>query len=158
MSDIVLQNALRKRQSICDQMDELGAELRRLEEWIAMYRQLSGDIAPTVAPEPQIKLQPEVRSRPKGADTAVDILRERHPTPVPTLDMLTRMQDRGVVIGGKNPAMNLASMLSRDPRIENIKGQGWVLVGDHRNEPAGSLFSEGENNTAPTIEQTEGAV
>jgi hypothetical protein len=70
--------------------------------------------------------------RPKGGVSGaavretITILRERR-RPIRTRDLLDILASRQIVIGGKNPVINLSSHLCRTPELVGDRSQGWSL-------------------------------
>lgn len=57
---------------------------------------------------------------------------EKAGVPVPTPVLLAELKERGVEVGGKDPAINLASGLSRSDEFQSVAfmgGRGWWLAG-----------------------------
>ncbi len=93
---------------------------------------------------------------------AGDIIKEAG-KPVLSGDMLAQLQERGVEIGGKDPASTLAARLSRATTIEFVRGQGWALSSDRLKDEAAdplsgteeSAASDGTSNDAVTRGEVE---
>jgi hypothetical protein len=70
--------------------------------------------------------------RPKGGVSGaairetITLLRERG-RPIRTRELLDILASRGIVIGGKNPVINLSGHLCRAPEMVSDRGQGWSL-------------------------------
>lgn len=116
---------------------ELQDELRRLEEFIGMYKELfSGEDAAGPTHGDNVSYLPNRRRKPSIAGVASDILRA-HGRPLDMLSLLKAMEERGFKVGGKNPSANAASTFSRDPDFYfSRKHGGWWLLSlgnpDHR--------------------------
>ncbi len=57
----------------------------------------------------------------------VDMLTE-HKARIHTRDILKALQDKGITIGGNNPAGNLSGFLSRSDELDNSRSEGWGLA------------------------------
>ena len=64
--------------------------------------------------------------------------------PVPTREILARLEKRGLTFGGKSPAGNLSARLSQIGLFENVKGEGWVLK-DQSSRPSSASSSDDRN-------------
>jgi len=48
--------------------------------------------------------------------------------PVPTHEMMEKLTERGIQIGGQHPGSTLSARLSRSRRLRNCRPQGWLVV------------------------------
>ena len=106
------------------QRKQLAEQMKQLDSFISMYRRLQSGEAQIVGYPPTVTIRADP---PKSIELgSLDILREAGET-VPTKEILQRLSDRDIHVGGKDPVNNLASVLSRSNAIENIRGKGWIL-------------------------------
>jgi len=116
------------------------AEVARWELFIRTYREL--EIDPSVSdsrelvmrvnvPNPPINghktEKPEKPSKLTVTERVAATIIKDFGRPVPSPEMLRELIDRGVDIGGKEPASTLAARLSRAESIEFRRGMGWGL-------------------------------
>lgn len=83
----------------------------------------------------KVAQQPRKRERPKAAEPSrLDLVAElilSAGAPLSTNDLIRGLEARGFLIEGKDPAVNLASSLSRSDRFKSILykgGKGWWLT------------------------------
>lgn len=62
----------------------------------------------------------------EAARLAVEILKERG-RPLHTRELLTELEQRGLVIHSANPVTNLSASLSRSPELKANRSHGWSL-------------------------------
>ena len=118
MVEDVLAKAIAQRKDLAD-------EIKKLDAFISIYRRLQSGEAQFTGFAPTVTITAGPR---KSIETgATDILREAQET-LPTKEILQRLSDRDIHVGGKDLINNLASILSRSKAIENVKGEGWKLV------------------------------
>ncbi len=78
--------------------------------------------------------------------------------PVPTREMLAEMEQRGFVVGGKEPMATLMTRLIRAPSLENYRPYGWRLKEPRQDiGAAGSTFA-GDEPAGSDPETTSGPV
>ena len=132
----VLRKALAKRKQLVRELNHLPAyqELVRLDAFVATYHELEGGGAASssFAPEAQTT-PPRVRLRESIPDAAFAILHDCS-TPLPVGELVSVLEESGRPVGGKNRNINLSSLLSRDPRFENVSGRGWKLKSEAPND------------------------
>ena len=87
--------------------------IEQYEYYMSIYEQDNG----------QAKHKVRTRSL---TDTAVSII-EMAEEPLSIQEILVRIQSYGIEVGGENKAANLAAYLSKDNRVQHLKGFGWVL-------------------------------
>ena len=128
MVDDVLQKATNRR-------NELSKELEDLNKFIALYRRFATvKVQDVVTGGGKLTTYPPtVTIRPSVETAAINILSDadRHLT---TQEILNRLYDQEVHVGGKNPTNNLASVLSKSKEVINVKGKGWTLSSRDQNE------------------------
>lgn len=113
----ILQRAEVRRQTLL-------RELERLEEFIGTYRALQVGAPLGSVPGPSTASRP---ARPGEIENHVSkLLALRQPRP--TNEVLAKLAEDGVRVGGKDPGRNLSSILSHSDDFENIRGQGWILA------------------------------
>ena len=136
MADDVLQNAINRR-------NELSKELEDLNNFIALYRRFAAvkvqDVVPHSGKLTTLPFTITVRSSVETA--AISILSEAD-NYLTTQVILNRLYDRGVHVGGKNPANNLASVLSKSEKAINVRGKGWVFSSRDQNESEAPAVTE----------------
>jgi hypothetical protein len=127
MPDSILSEAIAKR-------DAAAAEVQRWSDFIAMYRELTGqqaqDDVSHVAPRPALpKREPVAATTGALAETegaAIEVIKAAGRA-IPTREMLEALRARGVEVGGKDPASTLSARLSRASALENVRPYGWRL-------------------------------
>lgn len=134
--DSILKNAVARR-------DAALAEAQRWDDFVRMYSELRGaspdqlieNIDPGTDQPRQFPKNLRVVTRksfpdmPGGAlqvteDLALKIIQE-FGRPVPTRELLVELEKRGLTVGGQDPASTLSARLSRAPRLENVRPEGW---------------------------------
>lgn len=119
---------------------ELQEELRRLDEFISMYKEFFSDefsIDDSLNGGNVLRL-PTRRRKQSIAGVATEIIRG-HQRPMDMNTLLEAMDKAGFKVGGRNPAANAASTFSRDPDFYfSRKHGGWWLLslGNPDNYPA----------------------
>jgi hypothetical protein len=101
-----------------------------LKEWA----QRKPDIAPMIPVTLPRQAADSVKRdrKPKGGVSGaairetITLLRERG-RPIRTRELLSILASHGIVIGGKNPVINLSGHLCRAPEMVSDRGQGWSL-------------------------------
>lgn len=72
-----------------------------------------------------------MKKRLSQADAAYEVLTEvQHPLPTP--DIIARIQEKGAHVGGADPNVNVSSSLSKDPRFQSVRigsASFWWLAG-----------------------------
>ncbi len=61
-----------------------------------------------------------------ATQAAKEILRETGQS-LPTRQILKRLEERGIQVGGRDPVANLSGFLSRDDDFTNSRATGWAL-------------------------------
>ena len=127
MSDDIFQKALER----CEQLER---ELDELRKFIKKYQELNGEVKTvSVAATMRIEARQADHSNKSVPDIAFDIC-QQFSRPIPVSELVQIIHQRGRKIGGKDPKINLSSMLCRDTRFENIRGRGWKLAESKSNE------------------------
>jgi hypothetical protein len=114
------------------------AEVARWELFIATYRELDGSLPLAVARKsseaphhPRTNgahfRKPERISKLTHTEQVAGSIIAEYGRAVPSAEMLKALIERGVDIGGKEPASTLAARLSRATTIEFQRGLGWAL-------------------------------
>lgn len=126
----ILQRALARRKQLVRELEKLPTyqELIRLEQFVQFYHELEGEGRGRKDIEPHGRGVGRRQRRKTIADVAVDICLDKG-EPIPVRELIGLLAERGRPVGGKNPTINLSSILSRDPRFENVPGRGWHLKG-----------------------------
>lgn len=136
MSDPV-NNALAKKAELEQSVAELQQKLQRaaveLEEantFLTLASKFS-DSTPALAPlPPRLPMPSDLQAKKLSIPDAVASMLAGG-EPIPTSELLVRLESRGLAIGGgeRNKQLtNLSSTLSRDKaRFDNVRGQGWKL-------------------------------
>lgn len=154
MTDVILENARKRRAVVMD-------ELRRLEEFIALYGELQQGLPtgrtadteyrtmPGTGPVTSAESTPKVRTGNTLAATeqAVIAILKESGKPMPTSALRSILEARGVEVRGKDPNSTLSARLSRAPALFNERTRGWWLK-----ESAGDLDS-GEDQSPAVVEQ-----
>ena len=113
------------------QRKKLAEEMNKLDAFISTYRRLQSGETQFTGFAPTVTI---TTGRRKSIETgSIDILREADET-LPTKEILQRLSDRDIHVGGKDLINNLASILSRSKGIENISGRGWKLKSEAPND------------------------
>jgi hypothetical protein len=112
---------------------EARARAVKLEHYIEMAREFGGH-GVDVSESPQREGTNEPRQRaPQGGmsgravQECIAIIRERG-QPVHTNELHRLIAERGVTLGGKNPAQALSGYLSRTPGLVADRSRGWSLA------------------------------
>lgn len=80
--------------------------------------------------------------RTRAVQEAEAIIRDANGDPVPTSDILDKLQDHGIVVPGERPLNNLSAMLSNSGLFTANGRRGWTLKQDGENEPDVESFVE----------------
>ena len=104
------------------------------------------------------------RGRPRKTQTeyAIEVLKDIN-HPVSNSQLLHEIQHRGGTIGGQNPTMNLASLMSSDPRFQSVSwgnARAWWFIDRpvpslEDNEKAEAATNESSASSDSTNEQEE---
>lgn len=115
---------------------ELAVEMAKLDEFIIMYESLQGNVEfAWPVTQTALALRTHTRemirnisSKKEKVETAAeDMLRAQQP--LQTAEILQKLYDLGVDVGGETPAINLSSYLSRSDKFVNKrKDGGWFLT------------------------------
>lgn len=114
-----------------DRLREIAAERRKLEDFIATYRDLAGVQPQTPESVPKVL---GTAKKPASAEELVSAslaLISEKDEPIRLGDIYTALTAKGYVIGGKEPRNNLGAKLSADHRLKSVQGHGWWF----RDEP-----------------------
>jgi uncharacterized protein YigA (DUF484 family) len=101
---------------------ELADIKRRVDHTTELLRLAGGEAvgeslaAPTVNPPIQLHMAPAVSEGARIASAAYDVLRSTK-QPMHYRELTRAIQDRGVVIGGRDPSNNVIAAMSRDSRF-----------------------------------------
>ena len=134
--DNILKDAISRR-------DTALADARRWDEFVRMYSELRGvNINPltdgpgensTPTSNAQARLDATRRKSRVAAsggalqeteELALQVIRELG-RPIPTRELLVELASRGLTVGGKDAASTLSARLSRAPKLENVRPEGW---------------------------------
>lgn len=148
-NDTILQRAF-------DRLREIAAERRKLEDFIATYRELVG-VKPQ-APEIPATILGTARKSATADELVIATLAliSARDAPIKLGDVYAALTARGFVIGGKEPRNNLGAKLSADSRLRSVQGHGWWF----KNEPlpwersVSRLQEFGEYEEGPDTEVT----
>lgn len=134
-----------------DRIAAMRAELLRLEDFVAMYRQLAGDAdEPQTAEKTPVQITATVEEnanddeptdRPRATPQAelervVEQVLVANGAPMQRKELLERVKALGVIIGGQNETTNFGSKLSRAARLVNLARHGYWPK-DQPYEPGG---------------------
>ena len=147
----VFDKALAKRRRLVRELERVPTyqELVRLDAFIKTYHELedSGSTEPTHKVESRITAS-RGRRRVSLPNVAFSILSQCS-APLPVRELVAILGEQGRPVGGKNPKINLSSILSRDPRFENVPGRGWrvkreklTTIDEAQNESEASADTE----------------
>lgn len=136
---------------------QLQAENEELDRFLSTYRKIlslkSGEALPVVRSGTTDSSRS--RSLKVSIGDSVEAICIKDAGPHQTPNLLSVLDEQGIAVGGKNRATNLASILSRDPRFKNIRGEGWVLASDPRYKVVDLPFPEIGKKTASTNSMEE---
>lgn len=140
--DLALTNAIAEKTKLQGEIAALQERLRRVETFIAMHREFSGPprlpLPPSLPPASEV-----VGRRLSIPDAVASMLSDGFP--MTTQDILAKLDNLGIVVGGDEPSKritNLSSSLSRDTRFVNTRGQGWSLRPSPKLESPTSVGAE----------------
>lgn len=143
--------------------DAALAEAKRWSDFIAMTEELYGAPSLVIARAQTVgdTHQPGKRDF-SGAtllitqEAATAAIREAG-RPLPTRELLTALERRGVPVGGKDPASTLSARLSRAPGLINVRPHGWDVKEsseeDVTSEPPERENSEATNQTPDSADE-----
>ena len=127
-------------QAAIERLEALSQEKAELEQFLATYRRLSGEVDDVEAIPQEVSHGPASHENRWTTERIVDavmtLLEEQGPLPLSTI--YNGLLDRGVIIGGKKPRQNLGAKLSADFRLKSVKGRGWWFS-DERPPPVSGL-------------------
>lgn len=151
MADSILAEAIAKR-------DAAAAEMQRWEAFIAMYREIAGGppqnrvVAITGRGAVSARGHSVVASGALAETEAVaaEIIRAAG-RPIPTREMLEALRNRGIDVGGKDPASTLSARLSRSRTLENVRPHGWRVkeLADDENPAKDTSSANDQPQDAP---------
>ncbi len=129
--------------------DRRDAALREAAKWdafIKQYVELQGEPVPPNSVRTDQRGPPRIFISGRLSETehvAAEIIKERGRA-IPTRDLLVELENRGVEVGGKDPASTLSARLSRSSVLVGRRGIGWSLKPEapQKDEAAGSPGSE----------------
>ena len=150
----VLEKALAKRNRLIRELERVPTyqELTRLDAFIETYREFEGGDLTIAANADEGRTTPSRgRRRESLPDVAFTILSSCS-APLPVGELASALSEQGRPVGGKNPNINLSSILSRDPRFETVPGRGWRLK---REKPNATDEAPNETGTHATTEASE---
>lgn len=119
-----------------EKRDKLASEIRRLDEFIATAEQLAEEsgrdhaieqISDDLRRRRRVYVSSDSR-RPTTTQATYDAVRgvlERVGRPVHVGYLLKKLQENGVVVGGKEPSSTLSARLSNSDEFISIRGLGW---------------------------------
>ena len=118
----VIQQALARREKVVQKLERspIYRELVQLDQFIEIYRRFDSGAAAAAK-------SPSEPAKKTIVSMSAHICAERG-EPVPLRVLLDSLRSQGRPVGGENPAINLSSILSRDPQFENVAGRGWQLA------------------------------
>lgn len=150
-----LNRAERDALSARDKLVRAEAEIADLQAFLRKLEHYVGPIATSSAP--RARLVADIPKRIAGGgksrelvDAAIERIQQSGGR-VPISDLMKHIIDRGMEIGGKDEKSNLAGYLSRDPRVNYIKPDGWGFATERAasspasQEAAPSLITGGPN-------------
>ena len=112
------------------EMMTLSKEAERLRSFLAVAEDLESDHELGGRPSARVNPVDEEKrehSSPGAVEAeAIEIIKAAG-RPVARAEMVTELQRRGIVLGGKEPRRNLSTILWRSKTIENINGVGYWL-------------------------------
>lgn len=115
----IFQKALTRRK-------ELRQEVTRLDTFIKTYQELEKTSVSTIA---------KGSLTGKSVPDALAAIFATRDEPIPLRELSNLLAEHGRPPGGENPIANLSSILSRDPRFENVSGRGWRLTHPQEDAP-----------------------
>jgi hypothetical protein len=112
---------------------DMRARAIKLEHYIEMAREFgdrpsarTNDTASSARSHDDRERAPRGGMSGRAVQECISILRERH-EPIHTTELHALIVDRGIRLGGKNPAQALSGYLSRTPELVSNRSQGWSL-------------------------------
>jgi hypothetical protein len=138
MSNPILANAIARR-------DAAAVEVRRWDDFIRMYGELTGSSPKMQSAAPHRTARPTASGGALAttAEAAIAVISEAG-RPLPTPELRVALEARGIEIGGKDPLATLSARLSRASEIVNIRQKGWWIrekADDAETEKAASSAS-----------------
>lgn len=133
----------------------------KIEHYIEMARVYGGGLYPCDSP-PGDELEttassavPQSQRHRSGkgnavVNTVIEILRQAGDF-MRTRDILVKLSQQGVAIGGGNQVTNLSGYLSRSELLENDRSLGWALKEWELNPPNRALGRIGNPQSAPAL-------
>lgn len=121
-----LDNALADRDSLREQLRAVDERVAKITAFLEMFQVYS-------APPPKPQATAPRGGRPAGGvssqavDLAIAAIRKEGRA-LHTRDLLPRLAEAGLHIGGANPAANLSGFLSRSDKLKNSRAAGWSLA------------------------------
>lgn len=118
-----IEDMQRVRDRLADARAELDARIATMDAAIREMREAGDTVAPTLRGG-------ERRARLVDAIDAV-LRAER---PMHRQDILARLEEQGVYVGGNTPINSLSAYLSQDERFESVGRGQWTLVDEPETE------------------------
>jgi hypothetical protein len=150
-----VQRAARELASLREEIGRLEVQLGskrdraiKLEHYVEMAREFGDETTSTN--ESRRESDSERQRAPRGGmsgravQECIAILREHH-QPMHTAELHKLLLDRGIRLGGKNPAQALSGYLSRTPGLIADRSRGWSLIeweSESKAETSGFEFSD----------------
>jgi hypothetical protein len=136
-----------------ERRDRLAAEIARLDIFLAMAAELSGDEGHTPRAERTVRATRRGASRGIGAETvaaAIGIVRDRGPQP--TRDLLPMIKALGINVGGKSEIATLSARLSTSGKGTIEMAAGRWREAEQDKAPGPGLAPEREESADPSVE------
>ena len=151
---LVLDRALARRKRLIRDLERVPTyqELTRLDAFIETYREFEGGDLTTAT---NVVERPTTPSRGRRRESLPDVaftILSSCSAPLPVGELASILKERARPVGGKNPNINLSSILSRDPRFETVPGRGWRLK---REKPNAIDEAPNETGAHATTEASE---
>ena len=116
-ASLVLQSLRAKALELDELYKTVSRQRDAIHEVIAMYEQDTDEM----------HVSGDVTYKEELTDTIESILQEEHP--LHRSEILDKVREKGIYIGGASPLNSLSSYLSTDPRFKTATGKGmWTLV------------------------------
>jgi hypothetical protein len=145
--------AREKLQKAEAEIADLQAFMRKLEHYVGPAS-ASSELARFVPSSPK-RVAAGGKSR-ELVDVAIERIQLAGGRRVPIAYLMQHIIERGMEIGGKDEKSNLAGYLSRDPRVDYVKPDGWGLTTEGAasapaSQEAAPSLNTGGSNDRPTL-------
>ena len=137
------------------QLNSHKAKVAKWEQYISLHRELYGEEDASPAPPTEAQRLARAPARTGAiAETRAGarLILEAVGDYVQTAELIARLADMGIEVGGAEPSSTLSARLSGDPEIESRRGHGYRIKCHSESEGAAGSSSRGEP-AAPLFSQ-----